>query len=81
MSIQFPAIQDTIYAVLVIVGIAVALSVVFAAAASFYLRSRAHRGGAHRGQAGPPTAQTPAVIEHPTQTDSPVRSDRELVLR
>lgn len=76
MSIQFSAIQDTIYAILVIAGIAVALSVAFGAAASFYLRGRADRG-----HTGTPAAHTAAVIEHPTQTDSPVRSDRELVLR
>jgi ABC-type spermidine/putrescine transport system permease subunit II len=76
MSIQFSAIQDTIYAILVIAGIAVALSVAFGAAASLYLRGRAHRG-----QAGTHTAHTAPAIEHPTQTDSPVGGDRELVLR
>jgi hypothetical protein len=79
MSIQFPAIQDTIYAILVIAGIAVALSVAFGAAASIYLRGRAHRGqaGTHTAH----TAHTAPAIEHPTQTDSPVGGDRELVLR
>jgi ABC-type spermidine/putrescine transport system permease subunit II len=76
MSIQFSAIQDTIYAVLIIAGIAVALSVAIGVAASFYLRGRSHRG-----QPGAHAAHTAPVIEHPTQTDSPVGRDRELVLR
>jgi hypothetical protein len=76
MSIQFPAVQDTIVAILVIVGIAVALSVAFGVAASFYLRSHDRRAG-H----GATTSASHAEIEHPTQTDSPVTSDRELVLR
>jgi len=83
MSIQFPAVQDTIVAVLVIVAIAVALSVAFGVAASFYLRGKTHRAG----RPGATTTATAALIEHPTQTDSPVHGPagtdrtRELVLR
>jgi hypothetical protein len=83
MSIQFPAVQDTIVAILVIVAIAVALSVAFGVAASFFQRSKAHRAG----RPGSMTAATEALIEHPTQTDGPIRTPagadrtRELVLR
>jgi len=79
MSIQFPAVQDAIVAVLVIVAIAVALSVALGVAASFYQRSKTR----HTGRA----TTSVAPIEHPTQVDSPVhaptQSDgaRELVLR
>lgn len=83
MSIQFPAVQDTIVAVFVIVAIAVALSVAFSVAAGFFQRGKAHRAG----RPGATTTAAEALIEHPTQTDGPVRTPagadrtRELVLR
>jgi hypothetical protein len=83
MSIQFPAVQDTIVAVLVIVAIAVALSVAFGVAASLHQRGKT-------GRAGLPAATNTAsesLIEHPTEVDdlihAPAHADgaRELVLR
>jgi flagellar basal body-associated protein FliL len=79
MSIQFPAVQDTIVAILVIVAIAVALSVALGVAASFYQRSKTRPAGR--------ATTTPAPIEHPTQVDAPIHTpagsdrERELVLR
>jgi hypothetical protein len=83
MSIQFPAVQDTIVAILVVVAIAAALSVAFGVAASFFQRSKAQQAG----RPGATTTAAEALIAHPTQTDDPIRTPasadrtRELVLR
>jgi hypothetical protein len=48
MSIQFPGAEETIITILVIVGIAVALSIVFAAVAGFLRRDRARYAALRR---------------------------------
>jgi hypothetical protein len=69
MSISIQTLHDTLIALTVTVGVAVALSIAFVAAAAFFERQKNRAGHAAR-----PAAQMP---QHPTQTDSP----RELVLR
>jgi hypothetical protein len=69
MSISMQTLNDTIIAMITTVGVAVALSLAFAAAGAFFERSRTH---AHRTTR---PAGTPA--QQPTQTDDV----RELVLR
>jgi hypothetical protein len=70
MAISYPAVHDTLVAILVTVGIAVALSIAFAAAGVFFERSKAQAAKLTRSHANVPP------VQHPTQSD-----DRELVLR
>ncbi len=69
MSISFQSLNDTIIALVTIVGIAAALSLAFLAAGAIFERGRKHdRRTAH---------PVHAPAQHPTQTDDA----RELVLR
>jgi len=70
MSISIQTLNDTIIALVTVVGVAVALSLAFIAAGAFFERSRKH--GHRAGHIG----GTPVL--HPTQTDD---HTRELVLR
>jgi hypothetical protein len=69
MTINMQTLNDAIVALITTVGIAVALSLAFVAAGTFFERSRKHASRAVRAD------QTPA--QHPIQTDDA----RELVLR
>jgi hypothetical protein len=69
MSISIQSLNDTIIALVTIVGIAAALSLAFVAAGAFFERGRKN----HRRTTG----QVSAPAQHPTQTDDV----RELVLR
>jgi hypothetical protein len=69
MSISIQSLNDTIIALVTIVGIAVALSLAFVAAGAIFERGRKHDRRT--------TSQIPAPVQHPTQTDD----TRELVLR
>jgi hypothetical protein len=69
MTINIQTVQDAIVAVFVTVGIAVALSIAFAAAAGLYERSKT--------QARKAVGAHVVPAQHPTQTDDA----RELVLR
>jgi hypothetical protein len=70
MSISIQTLNDTIIALVTVVGVAVALSLAFIAAGAFFERGRKH--GHQAGHNG----GTQAL--HPTQTDD---HTRELVLR
>jgi hypothetical protein len=71
MTISFQTLHDAIVAVLATVGIAVALSIAFAVAGTFFERGKAQaRKVAH-------VHASAAPAQHPTQTDDV----RELVLR
>ncbi len=70
MTINMQTLHDAIVALVVTVGIAVALSIAFVAVGAFVERGKAQaRKAAHRHVAAP--------AQHPTQTDNA----RELVLR
>jgi hypothetical protein len=69
MTINMQTLNDAIIALITTVGIAVALSLAFVAAGTFFQRGRKHAGRAVR------AAHAPA--QHPIQTDD----TRELVLR
>jgi hypothetical protein len=69
VSINIQTLNDTIIALITVLGVAVALSLAFVAAGAFFERSRKHVGRSVH------TEQGPAL--HPTQTDD----TRELVLR
>jgi hypothetical protein len=68
MTINMQALSDAIVALITTVGIAVALSLAFVAAGTFFERSRKHASRAVRA--------VHSSAQHPTQTDA-----RELVLR
>jgi hypothetical protein len=71
MTISFQTLHDAIVAVLVTVGIALAVSIAFAAVGTFIERGKARaRKVAH-------VHASAALAQHPTQTDDV----RELVLR
>ena len=69
MSISIQSLNDTIIALVTIVGIAAALSLAFVAAGTIFERGRKHDRRISR--------QVHAPAQHPTQTDDA----RELVLR
>jgi hypothetical protein len=69
MTISFQTLHDAIVAVVATVGIAVALSIAFVAAGTFFERGQAQARKVVRASAAP--------AQHPTQTDDV----RELVLR
>ncbi len=69
MSISIQSLNDTIIALVTIVGIAAALSLAFVAAGAFLERGRKNDRRT--------TGQVNAPVQHPTQTDDV----RELVLR
>jgi len=70
MIINFQTVQDTLYALATVIGIAVvfAAALIGAAAATQRSRARNHRTGA---------STTVTIAQHPVQTDDA----RELVLR
>jgi hypothetical protein len=69
MSISMQGVNDAIVAIITTVGIAVALSIAFAAAGAFAERSKNRARRVINAVAAP--------AQHPTQTDN----TRELVLR
>ena len=69
MIINMQTLNDVIVALITTVGIAVALSLAFVAAGTFFERSRK--------QANPAVRAARALAQHPTQTDNAP----ELVLR
>ncbi len=69
MSINFQMVQDTLYALAAVVGIAIVFAAAIIGAAAATRRSRRHSAtGTHA---------APTIAQHPVQTDDV----RELVLR
>ncbi len=68
MASNFTLVQDTLYALATVVGIALVFAVALIAAGAATERSKARNGRTHA---------TPTIAQHPVQTDDA----RELVLR
>jgi hypothetical protein len=71
MTVTMPALHDTLVAIIITVGIAVAVSLALIAIGAFVERGKARTGRLARSHS------VVAPAQHPTQTDDA----RELVLR
>ncbi len=69
MSVSMPTLQDALVALVITIGIALAVTIAIVAAGAFFERDRAHKALVRR--------SSPAPAQHPTQTDEA----RDLVLR
>jgi hypothetical protein len=72
MSINFPALQDSLFALLTVVGIAVLFAIAMIGASGLVQRDKARNrkaAGASTATLAPVTITASDVTYHPTQTD------------